>query len=357
MPISVPNNFEFSLQNVRDSVYSHDITVENNFQSCVDKSVSQYYDVNYNSEIGLKKFRNYTPVSNSEYSITINTGEKYYCYPYDNSTNYLILSVQYIGNISDINGQYYPQTSYNSKRQDTMTTGDSFYRCMAKFGNYQSIWIKEGQSNYGESATIIKRFHSDITKTVYICIMADNYFNIYKNNNAYIISGQNNSNLYFRNLHIFPITLDQGYTELKFVGIQHANESDNALGVLVLDNTIEQILGTNYNNNDFVYLPQNQWNILYTSNSAITDGVYFNYGTTTINLTNYLGITPSTDAPPSIISSWLVQWGDGTQQSGTGSSLPDLQKQYSTTGIKTVNYYVYLTNSTVISNTINITVQ
>lgn len=60
---NVPDTETFTLQNVYDSVHSHDATTELNLSSCVTKSISGYYDSRYSSYVGMKKFQNYTPVT------------------------------------------------------------------------------------------------------------------------------------------------------------------------------------------------------------------------------------------------------------------------------------------------------
>lgn len=68
--INVPNTNTFSLQNVYDSVNSHDATVQGNLSSCFDKSVDSYFDPLYGSKTMNPKtlygFRNYTPIELSQ---------------------------------------------------------------------------------------------------------------------------------------------------------------------------------------------------------------------------------------------------------------------------------------------------
>lgn len=70
---NVPNTNNFSLQDVYNSVSSHDATVQDDLVSCFDKSVASYFDSNYGSKTMNPKtlygFRNYTPVT-----ITVTTG-------------------------------------------------------------------------------------------------------------------------------------------------------------------------------------------------------------------------------------------------------------------------------------------
>lgn len=64
--ISVPNNDTFTLQNVKDSIYSHDTSVQTNLSSCFSKSLTKFFDPNYNKieyapVDSMKRFKNYTP--------------------------------------------------------------------------------------------------------------------------------------------------------------------------------------------------------------------------------------------------------------------------------------------------------
>lgn len=63
---NVPNTTTFTLQDVYDSVSSHDATVQDNLVSCFDKSVASYFDSNYGSKTmdpkTLYGFRNYSIV-------------------------------------------------------------------------------------------------------------------------------------------------------------------------------------------------------------------------------------------------------------------------------------------------------
>lgn len=61
---NVPNTNNFSLQDVYNSVSSHDATVQDDLVSCFDKSVASYFDSNYGSKTmdpkTLYGFRNYS---------------------------------------------------------------------------------------------------------------------------------------------------------------------------------------------------------------------------------------------------------------------------------------------------------
>jgi hypothetical protein len=58
--MAVPDNFTFSLQDV-----VNEIGCAGNMQACVDNANPSGYDPTYSSEVGLRKFRNYTHVSDS----------------------------------------------------------------------------------------------------------------------------------------------------------------------------------------------------------------------------------------------------------------------------------------------------
>jgi len=58
--MAVPNNFTFTLQDV-----VNEIGCAGNMQACVDNANPSGYDSNYSSESGLRKFRNYTHVTDS----------------------------------------------------------------------------------------------------------------------------------------------------------------------------------------------------------------------------------------------------------------------------------------------------
>lgn len=68
---SVPNTNNFTLNDVYQSVASHDATVSPNLSSCFSKSVDMFFDNSYNTELydgntlpvkGMKRFRNYGKV-------------------------------------------------------------------------------------------------------------------------------------------------------------------------------------------------------------------------------------------------------------------------------------------------------
>jgi hypothetical protein len=299
----------------------------------------------------------------NKYGLSLETGEKYYCVPSDNLA-YINGGLRYISDLTDISdetaGIYDPSYSYTGLLYDDLTNGDSFYRFMQLGGIYQSVWGTYGTSTPGTSVTIIDRVYSTTSKTIYLFIIADNYFNVYLNDTEIITTLPNPASLpstddstMFFHVHIFPITINAGYNDFKFVAYQGQSASSNALGVLLLENTISEILGTS--TPPFTYLAESSWDILYTSNSAITEGIYFNYGTTTIAIGNYLGITPITDAPPSEVVSWEVDWGDGSATE-TGSSIIDLVYQYSSTGTYTVTYTLYLTSGSPKEYSVEITV-
>jgi hypothetical protein len=292
----------------------------------------------------------------NKYSLSLKTGEKYFCVPMDN-VRYIDHGLKYLGNLADITDGYYDSeatiSKYPSLQYVPLSNGMAFYRCMATGTKFRSVWGTDTLMDApGSSVTIIYRGFSAVQKTVYLLIFADNYFKIYHNdmNNPIIemkldntINGVHPPSA-FECLNIFPVTLNEGYNTFKFVGVQGYTSiygNYNGLGVLVLDNAISDILNVNF--------PQSRWNVLYTSEIAITVGIYWKYEVTVIPIYNYLGVTPIINCPPNIIEGWTMDWGDSTTSSGV--IISDLSHKYATAGIKNIVMTVTLSSGRILQST------
>lgn len=137
---NVPDNFTFSLQDVYNSVYSHDATTQKNFSSCVAKAVSEYYDVNYSSEDGIRKFRNYTPVTTCSVPSFVNYGEGITM----NINNIWVDSVEIT--------MYYPTLITNNMLIMIINTEGSTDELSTPSG-----WTKLGEVSYNISSAVYYR--------------------------------------------------------------------------------------------------------------------------------------------------------------------------------------------------------
>lgn len=234
---------------------------------------------------------------------------------------------------------------------------------------YRSIWIdsdcdgnKDSLSS-GSQATLNKTINVNSNKTVYVGLIGDNKF-ILNHNGVDVVRVTNIDVNNFRYLHIFPLTLITGENTLTFTGIGDGSVND-ALGVIVLDNSIDDIMGLTNGELDETKdpIPKSQWNVLYSSEDSLgstvdivtcPSGYSYNNDTgncvaitdiSEINVNDY-GLISPTNIENKTIDKWIIDYGDGTIDNGTNSLPSTFEHQYTTTGTFLIKFKIKYSDGT-----------
>lgn len=267
-------------------------------------------------------------------------------------SEYISTGVMYLGNLSELaDKEYFHDGSYTSKQEFSNIELDDEYENFMNFTPYRSVWLKDPNSNnviapaIGSSLTLKKELTISSTKILNIGIFGDNQFQIYLDGVLVLFSNSDKTysdnrfihSNYFKYLHIFPIEVTQGTHTFEFKGISDGAVND-ALGVIIWDNDIEDLLGD-------PPISKTSWNVLYSSEDSLSETIiiaidvendYVESGET-------IRVTPSYDyVTKNRISAYSIDWDDGTIDSGTGTPPLNFDHEYSTTGQKDITLSITL---------------
>lgn len=291
-----------------------------------------------------------------------------YCTAPSTNSTYIDLGVAYHSTYNTYyslnGGTYYSFSIYSS-------LSPVFLRFMLN-SPYKSVWVDsdcDGVKNSlqsGAQVTIGKNISVTTTKTLLVGIMGDNQFKMSIDGElklyAYRQGTQN-----FDYLHLFPVTITPGQHYFSFTGIGDGSIND-ALGVIIYDNTIEELLTP---------IPKTSWNVLWTAEESISEGldivtcpVDYSYDneeqqcvritsdTSNIEVGDAVLVTPlliCTKTPT--ITSWSMNWGDDTIETGTGAYSDTFEHTYAACGDYNITFEVIVNGSKTFSDSILTSIQ
>jgi uncharacterized protein (TIGR02145 family) len=236
---------------------------------------------------------------------------------------------------------------------------------------YKSVWVDsdcDGVKNSlqsGAQITIGKNISVTTTKTLLVGIIGDNQFKMSIDGELKLYAyGQGTQN--FDYLHLFPVTITPGQHYFSFTGIGDGSVND-ALGVIIYDNTIEELLTP---------IPKTSWNVLWTAEESISEGldivtcpVDYSYDneeqqcvritsdTSNIEVGDAVLVTPlliCTKTPT--ITSWSMNWGDDTIETGTGAYSDTFEHTYAACGDYIITFEVIVNGSKTFSDSISVSI-
>lgn len=214
---------------------------------------------------------------------------------------------------------------------------------------YRSVWVDSNCDGVKNSLatnaelTIGTNIVLQEQKTLLFGFMGDNKFKLYIDG-VLIVQVLNVDVYNFIYLNLFPVTLSPGQHLITFTGIGDGSVNDS-LGVIVYDNTIEELVTP---------VPKSEWNVIYSSEYSLTGQTNIvtcavgSYDSTlnkcvyitsinNINSGDTCLITPLINNIPSYkIVSWTLSYGDNTPNS-FGIGLPPIEFEHVYTNIGTYN--------------------
>lgn len=342
----VPDTETFTLDTVRRIIKSSTDDLDSLFVL----SNSVCFDPNYNNDeyapdSSLLRFRNYTWGQIYTQAIkTANPNTTEYNYVKSWYPDYVRVGVMCHGIADSI------------KTFAEYGSGTIFYSNYYNFtydSPHRSLWL--GGVNIpqsGDTVTIRKNIVFNNIDTIYIGIFGDNYYEIWHNNVKIHQSKNILNTTNFTYLHLYKVTTNAGNNTFQFVGLGDGAVYQ-ALGVIILDNTTDELF-TNP-------IPKANWNLLWSTDEYIGTGTTYicqsgySYDpdielcTKILSIDNWvtgdyvllsIGLDESVC---SIITSWTLYFGDGTNQSGT-TFIENISHYYSSSGTKTARYDMTLSN-------------
>lgn len=290
-----------------------------------------------------------------------------YCTAPSTNSTYIDLGVVYHSTYNTYyslnGGTYYSFSIYPS-------LSPVFLRFMLN-SPYKSVWVDsncDGVKNslqYGAQVTIGKNISVTTTKTLLIGIIGDNQFKMSIDGELKLYAyGQGTQN--FDYLHLFPVTITPGQHYFSFTGIGDGTIND-ALGVIIYDNTIEELLTP---------IPKTSWNVLWTAEESISEEldivtcpVDYSYDneeqqcvritsdTSSIEVGDAVLVTPlliCTKTPT--ITSWSMNWGDDTIETGTGAYSDTFEHTYAACGDYNIIFEVVVNGNKTFSDSISVSI-
>jgi hypothetical protein len=285
---------------------------------------------------------------------------------------YQTLGLRYLPDVTKINtetaGLYDAVYNYTGQIfKSEAETNNVLYRFMY-YTPYRSVW---SSSSGDTSYTLLKYFQFKNTKDVCIGIIGDNFFNIDVEKDGTSVmhiecdptpgGGTLYLDRYFKYSHLFPLTVERG--SYKFIFRADNLGGPQSIGVIIWDLSLFNYDSATFPNGPMEYLigdltspystpyptPKSNWagRILYSSEEAITFGIYMASGTT-IHVDNYLGVEYILEGIYTY-KSWIITWGDTSSSSGT--TVASVKHKYASTGNYTVEAHITLNNDTVVDAT------